>query len=150
MGRIAEEAESAPSLVHPPSPAGGPLDVRATVCKAAVQAAADLRARAIVACTESGATARFVSRFRPRAPIFGLTSHEATMRRMAMYWGVQALPPVAPGLRIGEMVRRADELLRRAGAATEGDLLVVVAGTPPGGAGTNQLLVHRLGSEDVG
>ncbi len=150
MGRIAEEAESAPSLVHPPSPAGGPLDVRATVCKAAVQAAADLRARAIVACTESGATARFVSRFRPRAPTFGVTSHEATMRRMAMYWGVQALPPVAPGLRIGEMVRRADELLRRAGAATEGDLLVVVAGTPPGGAGTNELLVHRLGSDDVG
>ena len=149
MARIAEEAESAPSLVHPPPPAGGPLDVRSTVCRAAVQAAADLRALAIVACTASGATARFVSRFRPRTPIFGLTAHPATIRRMTMYWGVQPLPPVRPGLRIEEMVRQADELLRGAGAAATGDLIVVVAGTPPRGAGTNQLLVHRLGHDDV-
>ena len=47
------------------------------------------------------------------------------------------------------MVRQADELLRGAGAAATGDLIVVVAGTPPRGAGTNQLLVHRLGHDDV-
>jgi pyruvate kinase len=150
MARIAEEAESAPSLVHPPPPAEGPLDVRSTVCKAAVQAADGLRARAIVACTESGATARFVSRFRPRAPIFGVTSRQATIRRMAMYWGVRPLSAVAPGLRIDELVREVDELLRGAGAAVTGDLIVVVAGTRPGGAGTNQLLVHRLGHNDLG
>jgi pyruvate kinase len=149
MARIAKEAESAPSLVHPPPPAGGPLDVRSTVCKAAVQAAADLRARAIVACTESGATARFVSRFRPRAPVFGVTSRETTFRRMAIYWGVQPLSPVAPGLRIAQLVREADELLRGAGVAAPGDVLVVVAGTPPRGAGTNQLLVHRLAHDDL-
>ena len=149
MARIAQEAESAPSLVHPPPPAGGLLDVRSTVCKAAVQAAADLRARAIVACTESGATARFVSRFRPRAPVFGVTSRQATFRRMAIYWGVQPLPAVAPGQRIARLVREADDLLRGAGAAEPGDVLVVVAGTPPRGAGTNQLLVHRLGHDDL-
>jgi pyruvate kinase len=149
MCRIAEEAESAPRLLHPPPPGGGPLDVPSTVCKAAVQAASDLRARAIVAFTRSGATARHVSRFRPRAPIFGLTAHEAAVRRMAMYWGVRALPLAAPGLRTVELVREADELLRGAGLAAPGDLIVVVAGMSGRGAATNQMLVHRLGQDDV-
>jgi pyruvate kinase len=150
MGRIAEQAESTPSLLHPPpAPSGGPLDVAATTCKAAVQAAADLGARAIVAFTDSGATARLVSRFRPRAPIVGLTPHEATRRRMAMYWGVLALPPVDPSLELGEMVRQADQRLRAGEVAGEGDLIVLVAGTPGQRAATNRMIVHRLGSADV-
>src|SRR6266542_2852516 len=150
MRRIAEEAESTPSLLHPPPPpSGGPLDVASTTCKAAVQAAADLGARAIVAFTETGATARYVSRFRPRVPIVGLTPHEATRRRMAMYWGVRALPPVDPHLEMGEMVQQADQRLRAAGVASEGDLIVLVAGTPGLRAATNRMIVHRLGSADV-
>jgi pyruvate kinase len=149
MGRIAREAESAPSLLHPPAPGGGPLDVPSTVCKAAVQAAGDLRARAIVAFTETGATARFVSRFRPRAPIFGLTVHQATVRRMAMYWGVRALPLIAPRLRTSEMVRKADDLLRAAGIAAAGELIVIVAGMPGRSAATDRMIVHRLGQDDV-
>jgi pyruvate kinase len=150
MRRIAEEAESTPSLLHPPpAPSGGPLDVAATTSKAAVQAAADLGASAIVAFTETGATARFVSRFRPLAPIIGLTPHEATRRRMAMYWGVQALPPVEPNLELGEMVQQADQRLRAAGVAGEGDPIVLVAGTPGLRAATNRMIVHRLGRADV-
>jgi len=150
MRRIAEEAESTPSLLHPPPPpSGGPLDVASTTCKAAVQAAADLGARAIVAFTETGATARYVSRFRPRVPIVGLTPHEATRRRMAMYWGVRALPPVDTHLELGEMVQQADQRLRAAGVAREGDLIVLVAGTPGLRAATNRMIVHRLGSADV-
>src|SRR6266542_4454900 len=150
MRRIAEEAESTPSLLHPPpAPSGGPLDVASTTCTAAVQAAADLGARAIVAFTETGATARYVSRFRPRVPIVGLTPHEATRRRMAMYWGVRALPPVDPHLEMGEMVQQADQRLRAAGVASEGDLIVLVAGTPGLRAATNRMIVHRLGSADV-
>src|SRR6266542_646543 len=150
MRRIAEEAESTPSLLHPPpAPSGGPLDVASTTCKAAVQAAADLGARAIVAFTETGASARFVSRFRPRVPIIGLTPHEATRRRMAMYWGVRALSPVDPNLELGEMVEQADRRLRAAEVASEGDLIVVVAGTPGLRAATNRMIVHRLGRADV-
>src|SRR6266536_883578 len=128
MRRIAEEAESTPSLLHPPPPpSGGPLDVASTTCKAAVQAAADLGAR----------------------PIVGLTPHEATRRRMAMYWGVRALPPVDPHLEMGEMVQQADQRLRAAGVASEGDLIVLVAGTPGLRAATNRMIVHRLGSADM-
>jgi pyruvate kinase len=150
MRRIAEEAESTPGLLHPPPPpSGGPLDVAATTCKAAVQAATDLDARAIVAFTETGASARFVSRFRPLVPIVGLTAHEATRRRMAMYWGVRALPPVDPSLELAEMVQQADQRLRAAEIAGEGDLIVLVAGARGMPAATNRMIVHRLGSADA-
>jgi pyruvate kinase len=149
MGRIAEEAESTPSLLHPPPPVGGPLDVAATVCKAAVQVADDLCARAIVAFTETGATARFVSRFRPRVPIVGLTPYEPTRRRMALYWGVRALPVIETTREMAAMVAQADERIRGSGLAGEGDLIVVVAGNPGRRAATNSVIVHRLGEADV-
>jgi pyruvate kinase len=149
MARIAEEAESTPSLLHPPPPAGGPLDVPATVCKAAVQVAADLHARVIVAFTETGATARFVSRFRPRVPIAGLTPHEGTRRRMALYWGVLALPTIAATQRLATLVTQSDQRIRASGLAGDGDLVVIVAGTPGHSAMTNRVMVHRLGEADV-
>ncbi|HEX8860790.1 MAG TPA: pyruvate kinase [Actinomycetes bacterium] len=149
MARIAEQAESTPSLLHPPPPAGGPLDVPATVCKAAVQVAADLRARVIVVFTQTGATARFVSRFRPWAPILGLTPHERTRRRMALYWGVRALPAIAQTDDMAVMVAQADERIRASGLAGDGDLAVVVAGNPGRRAMTNRVIVHRLGEADV-
>jgi len=149
MARIAEEAESAPSPLHPPAPAGGPLDVPATVCKAAVQVAADLRASAIVAFTESGATARFVSRFRPRVPIAGLTPYERTRRRMALYWGVRALRTIAATQDMAAMVAEADQRIRACGLAGEGDLVVIVAGGPGRRAMSNRVIVHRLGEADI-
>jgi pyruvate kinase len=149
MARIAAEAESTPSLLHPPPPAGGPLDVPATVCKAAVQVAADLRARVIVAFTESGATARFVSRFRPQAPIAGVTPHERARRRMALYWGVQALPAIDPTQRLAAMVTQAEQRIRGSGLAAEGDLVVIVAGQPGRRAASNRVIVHRLGEADI-
>ena len=96
MARIAREAEATPYLSAPPPPAVGGLDVPATVCRAAVQVATDLGARAIVAFTESGATARYVSRFRPRTPIIGLTTSELARRRMALFWGVETASPTWP------------------------------------------------------
>jgi pyruvate kinase len=50
--------------------------------------AIDLGAKAIVACSLSGMTARMVSRFRPAVPIIGLTTHESTWRKLALSWGV--------------------------------------------------------------
>jgi pyruvate kinase len=150
MGRIVQQAESTPSLLHPPPPAGGPLEVPATVCKAAVQVAGDLRARAIIAFTETGATARFVSRFRPQVPIAGVTPHERARRRMALYWGVRALPVIETTGEIAAMVAQADQRIRASGLAGDGDLVVVVAGSPGRRAATNRVIVHRLGEADVG
>jgi pyruvate kinase len=149
MGRIAREAEATPQLAHPPPPATGVLDVAATVCKAAVQVATDLRARAIVAFSESGATARFVSRFRPRVPILGLTPDEATRRRMALYWGVEAASPLDRGVDLAAIIAQGDERICQENMASPGDLVVVVAGTPGGRGATNRVLVHRVGERDA-
>jgi pyruvate kinase len=149
MRRITREAEATPQLAHPPPPAVGALDVTATVSKAAVQVAADLGARAIVAFSESGATARFISRFRPRVPILGLTPYQATRRRMALYWGVEAASPLDRGVELAAMIAQGDRRICDEGMATPGDLVVVVAGTPGGRGATNRVLVHRVGEPDA-
>jgi pyruvate kinase len=149
MSRIAREAEATPYLTAPPPPAVGGLDVAATVCRAAVQVAADLGARAIVAFTESGASARYVSRFRPRTPIIGLTTSDAARRRMALYWGVETASPLGKGTQVRTMIDDADARIVAEGLLTPGDLIVVVAGSPGGRGGTNRVLVHRVGERDL-
>jgi pyruvate kinase len=149
MGRIAREAEATPYLSAPPPPAVGGLDVAVTVCRAAVQVAADLRATAIVAFTETGDTARFVSRFRPRVPIIGLTTSEAARRRMSLYWGVEAASPLAVGTDLRDMIAEGDDRISHEGLVADGDLIVVVAGTPGGRGGTNRVIVHRVGERDL-
>jgi pyruvate kinase len=149
MSRIAREAEATPYLSAPPPPAVGMLDVPATVCRAAVQVATDLGAKAIVAFTESGASARYVSRFRPRTPIIGLTTSETARRRMALFWGVETAGPLAVGTQVRSMIDEADERVVREGLLAPGDLIVVVAGSPGGRGGTNRVLVHRVGATDL-
>jgi pyruvate kinase len=149
MGSIAREAEAIPHLAHPPPPPTGGLEVAATVSKAAVQVATDLGARAIVAFSESGATARFVSRFRPRVPILGLTPYEATRRRMALYWGVESASPLSLGVDLAAMIAEGDQRICQENLASPGDLVVVVAGTPGGRGATNRVLVHRVGEPDA-
>src|SRR5215218_4568190 len=149
MARIARAAEGTPYLEAPPPPAVGGLDVPATVCRAAVQVAADLGASAIVAFTESGATARYVSRFRPRTPILGLTTSEAARRRMALFWGVETAAPLGVGTQVRGMIAEADQRILEEGLLAPGDLIVVVAGSPGGRGGTNRVLVHRVGEADL-
>jgi pyruvate kinase len=145
MCRIAREAESAPHLLPPPAPPGGALDVAATVCRAAVQAASDLNARAVVAFTDSGATARYVSRFRPRMTIVGLTPQERTRRRMALYWGVETPAVVDQVVDLDTLVDQGDRRMVAAGIVRTGDLVVIAAGTPGDKGATNRVIVHEVG-----
>jgi pyruvate kinase len=147
MVRIIDAAEATPHLSHPPGPPSGGLDVTATVCRAAVAAAADLDARAIVAFSESGATARFVSRFRPRMPVVGMTPFEGTRRRMALYWGVEAAERVDHCDQVEEMLRQADRRLLDGGWAERGELTVVVSGGATRTGATNRVIVHRVGEQ---
>jgi pyruvate kinase len=149
MVRIAREAESAPHLLPPPAPPGGALDVAATVCRAAVQAATDLNARAVVAFTDSGATARYVSRFRPRMTIVGLTPHERTRRRMALYWGVETPAVLDQVVDLDTLVDQGDRRMVAAGVVRTGDLVVIAAGTPGGRGATNRVIVHEVGHPEL-
>jgi pyruvate kinase len=104
-----------------------------------------LSARAIVAFTQSGSTARRVSRYRPRAPVFAITPDEAVRRRLALLWGVYPVLGDEPAT-VDELFAAGGRLARDMGVARSGDLVVMTAGIPLGIPGTTNLLkVQRLG-----
>jgi pyruvate kinase len=84
--------------------------------------------RAIVAMTESGGTARFLSRFRSPAPIMALSSHDASRRRMALMRDVTALPFESAGMSAGVAARGAAKMLFDRGLLEEGDRLIFTSG----------------------
>lgn len=103
-----------------------------------------LKAKAIVAFTRSGSTARRVSKYRPRVPILGVAHSEEVKRRLQLYWGVQPLLiHVLPS--VDDFFTAGAKLARDLGLAKAGDLVVITGGVPLGVAGsTNLLKVERI------
>ncbi|HVG97819.1 MAG TPA: pyruvate kinase [Chloroflexota bacterium] len=120
------------------------------ICEAAAAAERVLDVRAIVAYTQTGNTARLVSRLRPRAPILAFTPREETARRINLYWGVTPVlsTPVSNLSQLGAQVSR--ELTAR-GVARPGDMVVMTGGHPlPDRTGTNFLKVVEVeGAPDL-
>ena len=103
-----------------------------------------LGAAAIVAFTESGSTARRVSKYRPRMPILAITTSKLVRGRLQLCWGVQAFQ-VAESSSVGELFTTAAKLSKDLGLAKSGDLIVITGGIPIGIAGTTNLLkVERI------
>ena len=124
----------------------GRSSIPEAMCAAAASAAAATQAAAIVTFSESGTTARLLSKQRPVAPIVAFTPHDPVQRRMALYWGV--LPRTMariqdPDNRIREVERRlVEETL-----AGSDDCVVLVSGALPGQlGGTNTMKLHRIAS----
>jgi pyruvate kinase len=109
------------------------------VSLAACRLAQDLEAAAIVAFTQSGSTARLLSKHRPRAPILAATPLEETYRRLALVWGVVPLRTGSWRTR-AEMTRAAVEAAKGTGRVRAGDRVVVIAGAPVGVPGTTNLI----------
>ncbi|MBN9510157.1 MAG: pyruvate kinase [Alphaproteobacteria bacterium] len=103
------------------------------------QIAHTIDAGAICAFTESGSTALRVSRERPEAPIIGLTTSEATGRRLAVAWGVHPVVTTVTHS-MSETVGRAARLAAQEGLAAHGDHIVVIAGLPFGHPGSTNAL----------
>jgi pyruvate kinase len=100
--------------------------------------------------TESGDSARRMSRLRSSIPMLVFTPHEAIRRRMALIWGVRTFL-VEPVTHTDAMFVQVDDYLLGEGLAQVGDKVVVIAGTPPGIAGsTNDLRVHLVGDAHGG
>jgi pyruvate kinase len=115
------------------------------VSRAATTLAAALDAAAIVAFTQSGLTALRLARRRPAVPIVAFSPTEATMRRLALVWGVTPWP-LALSTRLAPLVQRADRALQAMRLARPGDRVVLVMGYPPGRMGlTNLLKIHVVG-----
>lgn len=120
-------------------------DVPSAVTLSAVKTAYSCHARAIIAFTSSGSTARMLSRFRPSIPIIALTPSEKDYHQLAFTWGV--IPMFCAELKtIDEGFKKASEIAIEHGYLKDGDLVVLTAGTPFGISGTtNMIVVENIG-----
>jgi pyruvate kinase len=115
------------------------------ITKAATEVGAIVGAKYLVTFTQSGDSARRTARLRSPIPILAFTPEVGTYNRMALDWGVE--PELTPMVKhTDEMVMQADTLLIKSKRCVEGELVVIVAGSPPGIPGsTNAMRVHRVG-----
>jgi pyruvate kinase len=143
MARIIVAAEQAWPF-DPGTPAA-PETTGSAIARAAGEVGAAVGARALVAFTMTGETARRLARNRSPIPLLAFTTEAATRSQLALTWGVETflVPAVT---HTDDMVRQVEAALRGIGRCAEGDLVVLVAGSPPGTPGrTNALRVHRIG-----
>lgn len=126
MDRIVRRAEAV-ALQEPWSRALARSTIADAIAHAAVTTAEQLGARAIIALTNSGGTARFVSKYRPRMPVLGVTPIERTMGQLAMMWGVMPLK-VPRHETEEELLQACFEAAKRRGLVQGGDTLVVTSG----------------------
>ncbi|MEJ6607948.1 MAG: pyruvate kinase [Candidatus Planktophila sp.] len=115
------------------------------ITKAATEVAAIVGAKYLVTFTQSGDSARRTARMRSPIPILAFTPEVGTYNRMALDWGVE--PELTSMVKhTDDMVKQADTLLLQSKRCAEGELVVIVAGSPPGIPGsTNAMRVHRVG-----
>ncbi|MER7769957.1 pyruvate kinase [Kitasatospora sp. NPDC096140] len=151
MGRIIEAAENdilAAGL--PPLTAGSkPRTQGGAVARAAAEIGDFLHAKYLIAFTQSGDTARRLTRYRSPIPVLAFTYEPAVRSQLALTWGVETfLGPFAPTT--DQMVEQVDAALLSLGRCQKGDIVVITAGSPPGLAGsTNLVRVHHVGTLDV-
>lgn len=117
-----------------------------SICQSVAHTVINLDIDAIITPTESGHTARMVSKYRPKAPIVAVTSHEHVMRQLLLVWGVHP--------QLGIRTETTDEMLEnsvqeslKSGVVKYGDNVVITAGVPVGEAGTTNIMkIHVVGS----
>lgn len=150
MGRICLEAEEAIDVAEDPVEfLQSHKTFASATAMAAVEAARNLDLETIVAFTETGSTARLLSKYRPEAQIVAFTAEEHILRRMALYWGVQ--PEMFERRDVTDlMIATAEKFLEKNGICEPGEGVVMVAGTPPNQqASTNLMKLHRIGDRAV-
>ncbi len=115
------------------------------ITRAAVSVAHEVDAQYIIAFTETGSTARLISRHRSTIPLLAFTPNPEVRSRLALVWGVETF--MAPQVRhTDDLVQQVDTSLLSIGRVTHGQRLVIVAGVPPGVPGTtNGMRVHTVG-----
>jgi pyruvate kinase len=132
--------ERIPPLGTKPRTQGGAITL------AAAEVADFVDAKFVCIFTESGDSARRMSRLRFKVPMRGFTPDEAIRRRMALTWGIESFL-VERVKHTDQMFKQVDEVLLREGLVEPGDKVVVISGSPPGIAGsTNDMRVHVIGA----
>jgi pyruvate kinase len=150
MGKIITETESHMELDQPHRRRDSRrLSVSETICESIAHAAQDLDMRAIAVYTETGTTARLISKYRPNAEIFSLTYVQAVCNRVNLLWGVKPIickhtPAVE------DMVVGAERELMKRNLVQPDDVIGIVAGTRTTSGSTNFMRLHVIGSGDDG
>jgi pyruvate kinase len=147
MAKIAREAEGGLPYEQMLSERARWLEQKTSelISYSACYTAESLKAKALVAFTQSGSTAGRVSKYRPRMPIVAITPDDAVARRLLLRWGVYPLQ-IAGASSVGELFATGTKLCRELGLAKEGDLIVITGGIPVGVTGTTNLLkVNEVG-----
>jgi len=147
MSRIAERAEQALEYrdIFLKQASAQQNSVTEAISQAVANSALDLNAKAIVTSTQSGFTARVVSKYRPKAPIIAVTPDQNVMRALALSWGVFPVKGIEAGT-TDEMFENAISGAINTGILSLGDTVVITAGVPVGRAGTTNLIkIHHIG-----
>jgi pyruvate kinase len=144
MARIIQKTEEGGlerirPMINSPRTKGG------AITKAATEVGAIVEAKYLVAFTQSGDSARRMSRLRSPIPILALTPEVGTYNRLALTWGVE--PMITEMVKhTDDMVKLVDTVLIQSGRAKKGENVMIVAGSPPGIPGsTNAMRVHIVG-----
>jgi pyruvate kinase len=145
MARVAERADGAVQTVERDRRRRPGGTFQEAISDAAATAAFVLGARAIVAFTESGFSARLISQARPGVPIIALTPFVEVQRRLALSWGVVSRL-IRKVKTTDEMVEEVEASLLKDGSVHPGDVIVIISGSPMWVRGTTNLLkLHRVG-----
>jgi pyruvate kinase len=126
-----------------------PLSIAETVCEATAHAADDLDLRGIALFTESGMTARQLSKYHPSAPIFALSPVEVTINRVSMLWGTTPIR-CAKVSTTEALVDSAEQLLLEGGFIRPNEVIAIVAGTRTRSGSTNFLRLQVIGESQEG
>src|SRR4051812_19039170 len=146
MGKIITETESHMESDQPHRRRDSRrLSVSETICESIAHAAQDLDMRAIAVYTETGTTARLISKYRPNTEIYSLTYVPAVANRVNLLWGVHSIQcKHTPA--VEDMVTGAERELLKRGFVQDQDVIGIVAGTKTTSGSTNFMRLHMIGS----
>lgn len=139
---VEENSTAAPPLHHVPR------TKRGVISYAARDIGERLDAKALVAFTQSGDTLKRLARLHTPLPLLAFTPLPEVRSQLALTWGTETF--IVPHIQTTDgMIRQVDESLLTLGRYKRGDLVIIVAGAPPGTVGsTNMIHVHRIGEDD--
>ncbi|MBY8342788.1 pyruvate kinase [Streptomyces spinosirectus] len=150
MAKIVEAAEEdlLAKGLPPLTERNKPRTQGGAVARAAAEMGDFLGAKFLVAFTQSGDTARRLSRYRSPIPLLAFTPEPSTRSYLSLTWGAETF--LGPHVESTDaMVDQVDELLLKYGRCEKGDIVVITAGSPPGVSGsTNLVRVHHVGEDD--
>ncbi len=150
MAKIVSETEQQIRMDPPPSTRARRtmnLSVAETICECMAHSAEDLDLTAIAIFTESGSTARLLSKYRPEPPIYALSPYQSVINRTMMLWGTY--PILCERFNdTDKLVNMAEEILETSGFVKQRQIVGIVAGTRTKAGATNFMRLHMVGDRE--